>query len=389
MKTLPDSPSLDHLRQQAKDLLAQLRMLRPDATLSEAQTVVAEQHGFRTWPDLKAEVDRRYATPRTAEDGVADAVAATFDLGTPQGPLVAFERQWAGQAWVLMTDQGRWIARQLFAWFEETAVKDEMLLAEATVAAGIQTPRPVRSATDNVIETIHGSRWRVFEHLAFGPEPSIPADPRHAATAGRILGSVHRLRLPAPQPIQPWLTQVRSEAQWWQLHAAADADGMPWAGRLAEVIPTIVDVSGIVEVAGPGEDVVLSACHYAPNAFRVAGPDRLVIMGWDHAGAMPVRWDLGATLVAWSGGVDGGVNRAAAKALAAGYAEETEVPGPLVLGSFSTAVCASLNWLGSRIRIALRECDVEAKEIAARAVPTLLAEPPSRNRLQAVLDAID
>ena len=37
MKTLPDSPSLDHLRQQAKDLLPQLRTVRPGASLSDAQ----------------------------------------------------------------------------------------------------------------------------------------------------------------------------------------------------------------------------------------------------------------------------------------------------------------------------------------------------------------
>ena len=35
MKSLPDSPSLDHLRQQAKDVLLQLRAVQPEATLSE------------------------------------------------------------------------------------------------------------------------------------------------------------------------------------------------------------------------------------------------------------------------------------------------------------------------------------------------------------------
>jgi hypothetical protein len=43
MKTLPDSPSLDHLRQQAKDILLQLRAVQPEATLSEAQALIAER----------------------------------------------------------------------------------------------------------------------------------------------------------------------------------------------------------------------------------------------------------------------------------------------------------------------------------------------------------
>ena len=73
MKTLPDSPSLDHLRQQAKDVLLQLRAVRPEATLSEAQALIAERYGFRTWPDLKAEVDRRAAAVVEAGDGTTVA----------------------------------------------------------------------------------------------------------------------------------------------------------------------------------------------------------------------------------------------------------------------------------------------------------------------------
>jgi len=97
MRTLPDSPSLDHLRQQAKDLLQHLRAVRSGATLSDAQTAVAEQYGYRTWPELKTEVERRSASVRTADGQLAAAVADAFGLGAAQGPLVAHERQWAGQ----------------------------------------------------------------------------------------------------------------------------------------------------------------------------------------------------------------------------------------------------------------------------------------------------
>jgi len=77
---------------------------------------------------------------------------------------------------------------------------------------------------------------------------------------------------------------------------------MRWADRLAEVIPPIVDVSTIIEPVDPGAQLVLSACHYAPNAFRVAGADELVVTGWDHAGSIPPRWDLGGMLAGLSGG---------------------------------------------------------------------------------------
>ena len=118
MKTLPESPSLDHLRQQAKDVLPQLRVVRPGATLADAQALVAEQYGFRTWPDLKAEVDRRRKASVHADESVASSVAAAFDLGVPTGAMTGLGRQWAGYAWALTTDRGRWLARELFEWFE-------------------------------------------------------------------------------------------------------------------------------------------------------------------------------------------------------------------------------------------------------------------------------
>jgi effector-binding domain-containing protein len=59
VKALPERPHLGHLRQQAKDLLAKLRAAHPDTSLATAQTMLARRYGLRTWPELKAEVERR------------------------------------------------------------------------------------------------------------------------------------------------------------------------------------------------------------------------------------------------------------------------------------------------------------------------------------------
>ncbi len=45
MKTLPSRPDLEHLRRQAKELLAQLRLTEPKTSLAEAQAAVAELYG--------------------------------------------------------------------------------------------------------------------------------------------------------------------------------------------------------------------------------------------------------------------------------------------------------------------------------------------------------
>lgn len=387
MKTLPDSPSLQHLRQQAKDVLPHLRAVHPGATLSEAQAHVAHQYGFRTWPDLKVEVDRRSAsdTAPALDDGAAAELAAVFDLGEPSGPLVPLIRQWAGHAWTLTTDRGTWTARRLFGPFYEANLETDARMAERAAADGIVTSVPVRSVSGNLAETVGEARWRVFRAPPVGPDPSMPADPRYAAAAGRILGRVHGWRLSPQGPVTTWVSEVRPEAAWRRLQEKADEAGKPWADGLAEAIPTIVDTYSLVEPLDSAGETVLSAGHFA---FCTVGADDLAVMGWDHASAMPTRWEFGQNLAGWSEGVLGRVNGAAARAFLAGYAQTNGVPDRLDLGVFSSAVCTAGSWLMSRVRIALFEQDAKARELADRAVPWLLDDPPARLHFEAVLAAV-
>lgn len=76
MKSLPEHPHWDHLRQQAKDLLSGLRAAQPEAlqrlqaaapqllgapriALHDAQHILAREYGFATWTELKSEVAAR------------------------------------------------------------------------------------------------------------------------------------------------------------------------------------------------------------------------------------------------------------------------------------------------------------------------------------------
>ena len=56
-RTLPDRPSLDHLKKQAKSLLDDLRATQPDAQLADALHALARDYGFASWPKLKAHVE--------------------------------------------------------------------------------------------------------------------------------------------------------------------------------------------------------------------------------------------------------------------------------------------------------------------------------------------
>ena len=57
-RILPANPSLEHLKNQAKDLLRALQQGRPDAQLADAQHAIAREYGFASWPKLKAHVEK-------------------------------------------------------------------------------------------------------------------------------------------------------------------------------------------------------------------------------------------------------------------------------------------------------------------------------------------
>jgi ankyrin repeat protein len=57
MAQLPESPSLEWLRKQAKRRLEELRRSDPAAKLADAQFELAKEHGFTSWRALKAHVD--------------------------------------------------------------------------------------------------------------------------------------------------------------------------------------------------------------------------------------------------------------------------------------------------------------------------------------------
>ena len=56
-RELPARPNLEHLKNQANDLLSELQQSKPDAQLADAQFAVAREYGFASWPKLKAHVE--------------------------------------------------------------------------------------------------------------------------------------------------------------------------------------------------------------------------------------------------------------------------------------------------------------------------------------------
>ena len=223
MKTLPENPSLDHLRKQAKDLLPGLRDSNPSASLAEAQSSLAEQYGFRSWTDLKAEVDRQRGQAEVADPALAREIASRFRLGDVTGPLRSVSRpDEIGRLWVVQTTRGDWAPRTVDDVFPVTDGEDNARFQEAAARAGITLPAPVRSRTGAVVEMIEGHQWRVYEWLHSAPPLAAPVSAAITGAVGDMLAVMHALRLPVAG-ICPWSSMRLSTLSWPELADLAAA----------------------------------------------------------------------------------------------------------------------------------------------------------------------
>ena len=85
-RTLPARPSLEHLKNEAKQRLKSLRRQEPQARLAAVQLALAREYGFASWRQLKTHVDRsdpaQLDRKRVFDAAVRRAFAAGFDPGT-------------------------------------------------------------------------------------------------------------------------------------------------------------------------------------------------------------------------------------------------------------------------------------------------------------------
>jgi Ser/Thr protein kinase RdoA (MazF antagonist) len=384
VKTLPDNPDLGHLKQQAKDLLAGLRDIDPATTLAAAQRALATQYGFRTWTDLKAEVDRVRGRAAVAGPDLARAVAERYDLGAVTGGMRSLARpDESGRAWSLETDRGRFVARTMDTWWPIVDVEAEVALQEAAAAAGVVLPAPVRDRDGGVVASIGGHPWRVCAWAHSRPPMAAPAGAAVTRSVGAILATIHGLAMPVDR-VSPWHDLRLSPVTWAELADKAHAGGADWAQALTAAVPVLTELDG-VGAGVPAPAPVLSHNTMGPGQVRRGPGGGLVVLGWEHAGGQPPAWELANVLMDWTVGADGTVNVAGARALVEGYHATAGAVPDLELASFRGAVTGLANYVSGQVGSALAARDDEDRRHADRGVRHLLANLPTRAALDRLL----
>lgn len=386
MRLLADNPSMEFLRREAKDLLHALRESDDTATLADAQRTIAGEYGFRTWSELKAEVERRRSALPEAPAGLAEALAASFGLGDVTGPMTPIRYEYMGRRWGLETARGRFIVSPVFDWINDDQAEVAIDLQERARAAGVKSPVPVRAPDGGLVRRVLDQSWRLYEWMDLGPMPVEPVMASVARTAGVVLAAVHEVAPKTNRPIQgQWVSADGrpTETKWAALFDRARAAGCGWADEIAGLSSTIEELSAIADEPRP-ESIVITNCDLGINSVRLGEGDDLVVVHWDFAGPMVPEWELATTLMHWT---RSGLDLAAARTLLAGYRERRGQAPSLTLGSFTPAITGWLTWLLHRAWEAADPQPSESRDYAERTLRETLDDPLTLARLEAIVDA--
>ena len=387
MRMLADNPSIDFLRREAKDLLGTLRESDDKATLAEAQRMVADMYGFRTWSDLKAEVERRRENVPEAPASLAEGIAEAFGLGDVKGPLTPIRYEYMGRRWCLETEQGRYMLSPVFDWINDQQAEIAVDLQERSRQAGVLSPVPVRTPDGGLVHRIDDQSWRVYEWMDLGPTPVAPVSSSLARRVGEVLAAVHEVAPDTDRPIQgQWVADPPGEAAWAEMLKRAQAANKPWAEEFAGLSRTVGELIR-ARASTPTDGVIISNCDINPEAVRLGPAGEPVVVHWDFSGPMTREWELGSALLHWA--LYSGLNLEAARALMDGYRGRSGSAPALSLGSFSTGITGWLTWTFHQACEAIAPESPEKAEFADRALRESLDDPLTLAKLSSLLEALE
>jgi len=251
-----------------------------------------------------------------------------------------------GEIWRLETARGRWAVKWQFPWAPTEARPADLQVQAAAAAAGIPLPSPVTTPAGDAVVAIGGRHVRVYAWADLGPAIEPPARPEVAAEAGRLLGLLHALALPAAGPLDPWYTTPPTAGAWDRLAGRASTAGVAWAGGLAGARALIDELAALI-VPSPRRSPVVCHRDYSPDNVLPSGTagDRmaLIVLDWENAGAGYPERELGSAVLAWAAGRR--FDAMAARHLLAGYTASAGSLPPLDGGLFSETIVVRLNFL--------------------------------------------
>ncbi len=309
------------------------------------------------------------------DSSYAAAVADAFGLGAARALVGPVARGRLGAIWRLDTDRGAFAVKVADERPDPGEVERDAAYQEAFRAGGVPMPAVVRSAAGPVLGEVAGHLLRVYTWV------DVAAEDRHLdpAAVGRLVAATHRVLLPAEGPVDPWFTEPVGADAWAATVAELERAAAPFAGRLAALVPGLVEAEAVLRP--PGD---VQVCHrdlWADNLRD--SPAGLVALDWENSGPADPSQELGMVLFEYASW-----DHDRARELVAAY---TGAGGPgrvRDLGGFSMLVAVQGHIVREGCRRWLAATDAGARADNAAWVAEFLDEPFLLPRLEAMLTAV-
>jgi len=281
-----------------------------------------------------------------------------------------------GLVWRLDTTDGSWAVKTPLNVSDEDEVRTATSFEETAYAAGVPTPRVIRTTEGLVFAAMSGKQVRVYEWVDLMP-PDSELDP---AQVGAVVAAIHRVRLPETGPLDPWYHDPVGPRRWDDLVARLVEARAPFAGKLGDLRDELVALESWIE---PPQ--LLQTCHrdlWADN-LRPTADGGVCVIDWENSGPADPSHELGCVLFEF-----GRTDPGRVRALTSAY-RDAGGPGAVNRrGHFSMLIAqlghisemAGTDWLTPNPRSPQRAD-------AAAWIGEMLNEPHTRDLLGAILDA--
>ena len=220
--------------------------------------------------------------------GSAEQVSRAFGLGPGArltGPVAAGR---LGRIWQLTTDLGCYAVKDYLVPVTAADAERDAAYQDAVRRAGVPMPPVVRTPAGAVLADVAGP-VRVY-----GWVDVTTSDRRlDPVSVGRLVAAVHRVAVPTDLPVEGWYVDPLGRASWEDLVARLDAAHAPFAGRLAALVPELLEVEALLT---PPRRVQL--CHrdlWADNLLRRPSGE-LVVLDWENSGPASPDQELALVL---------------------------------------------------------------------------------------------
>jgi Ser/Thr protein kinase RdoA (MazF antagonist) len=310
----------------------------------------------------------------------AHEVADAFGLGGASRLSEPVARGEVGEIRRLDTDRGRYAVKQAF----EPLTPTEVVELEACGAfhracwqTGIPTPEPIATAHGAFVARVGGEHVLVYSWVDLAdPDPGL--DP---ASVGALVARLHAVDHPWPTTdVGEWFEAPIGRREWKGVLKASRAAGAPYADRLAELLPRLLELESILTPMRPAQ-----VCHldlWSDNLRRTTAGD-LCLIDFENAGPADPDRELAMVLFEFGQGDPARQQRVYDAYLAAGGAGRVTAREDLGL------TVAQLHHIGHRhltMWLAARDAEARARSLAG--IEEFLDEPLLLDDVDRLVEAV-